>query len=345
VAAAESEPSRPNGRSQWVVPGLLLSTSVVSYLLLYTLRETAKLQTTLPVLDRIWSDVTTTILLAGIVLATWERSSRRDMERFVRRLSQEQRDISERMLESVLERGSVRAMLAEKITEPVFVSIQRQIIDVPVVNRDYRLNLKIHRLAEDPDFVSIEILERYRLCNTSPESRVLDLHCMSDFNYEDRFPGYGRLTEVRLQPNRQRDRLHGGGSGDDRTLDEPKLAAYAERLGGAIEYHIPTPRVDPGDEIRIMVRRTKIQRCNDVNFWRALQATENVELDIEHDEEFDVAAFQSAPWRAFSKQDHSDKTRTIWTMNHAILPHQGFDISWRVRLPAPPAPEEREATV
>lgn len=341
MAAAEAGSERSNARNQWVVPGLLLSVSAVSYLLLYTLRETAKLQTTLPVLDRIWSDVTTTVLLAGIVLATWERSSRKDMERFVRRLSQEQRDISERMLESVLERGSVRAMLAEKITEPVFLSIQRQIIDVPVVNRDYRLSLKIHRLAEDPEFVGIKIFERYRLCNTSPESRQLDLHCMSDLNYEDRFPGFGRLTEVRLQPNRRRDRLRpdGVGSDDDQTLDEARLAEFAERLGSAIEYHIPTPRVDPGDEIMIMVRRSKVQRSNDVNFWRALQATENVELDIEHDEELEVAAFQSAPWRAFSKQDHSDKTQSIWTMNHAILPHQGFDISWRVKpVPAKPEP-------
>lgn len=331
-----------NGRNnQWVIPGVLLSVSVVSYLLLYTLRETVKLQTNLPVLDRIWSDVSTTILLAGIVLATWERSSRRDMERFVRRLSQEQREISERMLENVLERGSVRALLAEKITEPVFLSIQRQIIDVPVVNRDYRLNLKIHRLAEAPEFVSIKIFERYRLCNTSPESRVLDLHCMSDFNYEDRFPGYGRLTEVRLQPSRQRDRLRadGVGSDDDQTLDEDKLAQYAERLGSAIEYHIPTPRVDPGDEIMIMVRRTKIQRANDVNFWRALQATESVELDIEHDEELEVSAFQSAPWRAFSKQVHSDRTQSIWTMAYAIMPHQGFDISWRIREPGEEPPE------
>ncbi|MFI7598976.1 hypothetical protein [Actinoplanes sp. NPDC049681] len=331
-----------NGRnSQWVVPGVLLSVSVVSYLLLYTLRETVHLQTNLPVVDRIWSDVSTTILLAGIVLATWERSSRRDMERFVRRLSQEQREISERMLENVLERGSVRALLAEKITEPVFLSIQRQIIDVPVVNRDYRLNLKIQRLAEAPEFVSIKIFERYRLCNTSPESRVLDLHCMSDFNYEDRFPGYGRLTEVRLQPSRQRDRLRadGVGSDDDQTLGEDKLAQYAERLGSAIEYHIPTPRVDPGDEIMIMVRRTKIQRANDVNFWRALQATESVELDIEHDEEIEVSAFQSAPWRAFSKQVHSDRTQSIWTMAYAIMPHQGFDISWRVREPGEEPPE------
>ncbi len=54
----------------------------------------------------------------------------------------------------------------------VFHAIQQQILDLPMVVRDYQLFMHISKRRDDPEYVDVPIHERYRLCNESPETRT-----------------------------------------------------------------------------------------------------------------------------------------------------------------------------
>jgi hypothetical protein len=331
---------------EWLVPIGLAGAAVAAYVGLYLARRAAWL-TPGSTLDQMWWDLSGTLLTAAVVVATLDRASKRDLEEFVRTLSRQQQNVAAEILkqqqnvaaeilkqqqnvaEDILKITSVRALLSEKMSPLVFQAIQQQILDMPVVVRDYQLFMHISKRGDTHEYVNVAIHERYRLCNESPETRVLPISCSIDLDYEDRFTGANRLVEIVMVKDSLKASLAEATEGELITLREEDLERCASKRGQTVAYDVSTPEVAPGADILVLRTRTKVLRATDTNFWRAAQPMESVELTIDHDEDLEVEAFLVEPWNVAAHRVHRGSGRSRWIMTKAVLPHQGFDISWQ----------------
>jgi len=188
-------------------------------------------------------------------------------------------------------------LLSEKMSPLVFHAIQQQILDLPMVVRDYQLFMHISKRRDDPEYVDVPIHERYRLCNESPETRTLPISCSIDLDYEDRFVGANRLTEIIIVKDSRTAGLPEATYNGLITLREEELEQRAKKRGQTVAFEVSTPEVAPGADVLVLRSRIKVQRAIDTNFWRAAQPMESVELAIEHDEDLEVDAFLVEPWK------------------------------------------------